>query len=250
MQGLIIFLGIVVGIVVFLGIVFFIVWYKLKKAMHKAGLGNLKLNNIVSSMVDIKESESKRVRSISGMSKLLIPNIIKDFPEFNENQLYNMTEESMRIVFDALSNKDKSSLNEIPLVRNSIIKIIDDYKDNNIDVKYSDIIFHKFAIKDYNKSDGVATITVSTSLEYYYEKNVDGKCSVNSRYKKQTRYSCKFIYIYDESLFKDHEVVLGVNCPNCGASITNLGHKHCDYCGSSIKEINLKSWAFSSYEEY
>lgn len=250
MKFIIIFLGIVVGVILFLGIIAGIIWYNVKKTTKKMGLGNIKLSNITSEMDRLKSEDSNRVRSVSGMTKLLLPTIIKDFPEFNENQLYNITEDSIRTIFKAISNKDKKILSKIPLMQNSIANLIDDYKENNIDIEYSDITFYDFAIKDYSKEDGVATVSVSTSLSYYYKKSKDGKIEINDRYKKQTRFACKFIYIYDESLVKDYEKVIVTNCPNCGAVIKSLGHKYCDYCGSQIKEINLKAWAFSSYEEY
>ena len=41
----------------------------------------------------------------------------------------------------------------------------------------------------------------------------------------------------------------GKFCPNCGAPIKNLGHKFCDYCGTSIVEVNVRSWKFDSVKE-
>lgn len=42
---------------------------------------------------------------------------------------------------------------------------------------------------------------------------------------------------------------LGLNCPNCGAPISTLGHKHCEYCGSPVIEYNINVWTFSNVEE-
>ena len=42
-------------------------------------------------------------------------------------------------------------------------------------------------------------------------------------------------------------------CPHCGAEIqfsSKSKKVHCEYCGSAILEINLKSWTFSSFDEY
>lgn len=250
---IIIFLGIIIGVILFLGIIAFLIWQRVKKTAHKMGFTNInKISDITSEMDRLKEEDSHRARSVSGMTSLLLPHIIKDFPEFNENMIYNMTEESIRCIFESLSNLDKSKLDKVPLVKQNISDMIDNYEKNNIIVNYSDIIFHDFAIKEYDEKDGVATVTVSTSLEYYYHKKQDNDIKIdNTRYKKQTRLSCKFIYIYDESIINDSEKkVLGINCPNCGSAIKVLGHKYCEYCGTAVKEINLKSWAFSSYDEY
>ena len=39
------------------------------------------------------------------------------------------------------------------------------------------------------------------------------------------------------------------NCPNCGAPLTSLGAKHCEYCGTPIIEYNIKAWTFSNIDE-
>ncbi len=250
MNALIIFLGVVIGIILFLGIIALIIWSKIKASARAVGINDVSIKNITRQMHQIKEEDSTRHRSASGMTELLLPNIIRDFPEFNENQIYNMTESSLRTIFESITNKDTSGLNKVPLLKESLNSLINDYRNNGIDVEYRDIIFHEFAIKDYTKEQGVATVTISTTLEYYYKKTNNGNVVIDDRYKKQTRYACKFIYIYNESLFKDYEKVIVTNCPNCGAVIKGLGHKYCEYCGTAIKEINLKAWTFSNYEEY
>ena len=255
MEFLAVLIGVFLAAFVILGLIVLSIWFKIKRKARSLGINNIgtinsNLKDMKINMEQIKEEESSRPKNVSGMTSLLKPAIIKDFPEFNENRLYNLTEENLRIVFDSITDLDDSNLNKIPLLRSSLTDKIEDYKKNNIQEKYKDIVFHDFAIKDYSKIDGVATITVSTSVEYYYSKYINGVTKNDSRYKKQTRYSCKFIYIYDESKVLDHQSVIATNCPNCGAVITMLGQKHCAYCGSAVHEINLKTWAFSSYEEY
>ena len=39
------------------------------------------------------------------------------------------------------------------------------------------------------------------------------------------------------------------NCPNCGAPISTLGSKVCEYCGTPIVELNIYAWTFSNIEE-
>ena len=38
-------------------------------------------------------------------------------------------------------------------------------------------------------------------------------------------------------------------CPNCGAPVTNLGAKFCEYCGAGIVELNVHAWSFENIEE-
>ncbi len=250
MTKTIIFILLVV-ILLFLLIVFtgLMIWYHIKRKLRSLGLDD-DIKNLSETMHTLKLEDSKRARSASGMTKVLLPTIRRDFPEFNENRLYNMTEESLRVIFRALTEKRTDELTKVPLLKDNITMMLDDMKRSDIAHIYRDIVFHDFAIKDYHRADGVATITVSVSLEYYYRKTKNEAILIDDKYKRQTRYACEFIYVYNESLVKDYEKVLATNCPNCGAVIKSLGHKYCEYCGTAIKEVNLKAWAFSSYKEY
>ena len=246
-----VFLGVIFGVIIFLGIIALIIYGNLKVAFQKLGFKVNSLSDMADEMNKIKAQDSERARSISGMTNLLLPTIRDDFPEFNENELYAMTESSLRSIFNALEQKNKDYVKDMPLVRTSVSNIIDDYSAASINVKYDDIEFHKFAIYKYERKDGVATVTVSTAVGYYYTKTKDGKeIEGNTKLKKQTRYQCDIIYIYDETKVSSDAKVLAINCPNCGASISSLGHKFCEYCGTGVKEVNLKSWEFSSYEEF
>ena len=40
----------------------------------------------------------------------------------------------------------------------------------------------------------------------------------------------------------------GLTCPNCGAAIESLGAKKCAYCGTPVREINVRVWAFHKVE--
>lgn len=251
MKLLMIFLGVILGVIIFLGIIALIIYGNIKSAFQKLGFKVNNLSDVADEMNRIKQEDSTRVRNVSGMTKLLLPTIRNDFPEFNENELYSMTETSLRKVFNSIEEKNSEYVKDMPLVRNSIANIISDHEAASISVYYDDIKFHKFAIYKYERKDGVATITVSTSIEYYYKKEQNGKIIEGDKnLKKQTRYKCDFIYIYDEKKVSSSAKVLAINCPNCGAAISTLGHKFCEYCGTGIKEVNLKSWEFSSYEEF
>lgn len=253
MQGLIIFLGIVAGILLFLGIVFFMIYVKIKIAAKEHGVDDISINKFV----NLKKELSETPVTVSGMTSLLLPTIRNDFADFQESQLYNLAEKNLRVIFTSISNKDKSELDSVPLVKDNISNMIDEYIRNDIGVNYRDVEFHNFVIKNYEKKKGIATITVGVSVEYYYDKIMNNKKVSYSKLKRQTRYECKYIYIYDESLVGDNLNFLGINCPNCGGPIQSLRSKHCEYCGTlldflgpSDSQVHDKIWALSSYREY
>ena len=70
-----------------------------------------------------------------------------------------------------------------------------------------------------------------------------------SNLKKQTRYTCKFVYIYDENEIGNNRNSFSISCPNCGAPLIGIGNYVCEYCSSQITPINLKTWKMSSYKE-
>jgi len=246
------FIAIIAGMLFFAAIVAIVLVYKAKKFAREVGINKEDVREVIGCMNQIESTP----KTISGMTNLMLPKIVADFPEFDKDLIFRKTEESLSIIFNALSTGNKESLDKIPLLKGIISNAIDDYENNSIKVNFSDIKFHKFTIRYYTKQNGVATITVDTAVEYFYTKEKDGKKIVDSKRKMQTAYTCNFIYIYDETAIDDtyYKTVIGLNCPNCGAPIRSLKQESCSYCGTAIfkiyKDINVKGWAFSSYKEY
>lgn len=248
MKLLVIFLGTIFGIIAFFFILFLIIWAKIKISAKKLGFDKINLRSIIDEIKKGSNDIKYNQKHVSGMTKLLKPTIERDFPTFNESELYNMTETGLRTIFNSLEQKQVD--NSLPLLNNQLQQIIKDYNNDSINVKYDDIKFHAFSIKNYYKKDGVATIKVQASLEYFYKKEKGKKVVENySNYKKQTRYTVDFIYVYDITQVKDYTHVIGIHCPNCGAPITVLGKKVCSYCHTELDDLNLKNWMMSSYRE-
>ena len=243
-----IILGVIIGVVIFLGIIAFIIYRKIKSFGNSIGFNNL---NEIQELIKQGEYESKyNKKNATGMTKLLLPKIVNDFPNFNESELYNKVETSLMLIFKTLEEKKISNNEELVLIKNNLNEIINDYKQNKISVLYGDIKFHRHALKYYKKDKGAMKITISTSLEYFYEKKIGNKI-INKKedYKKQTAYTTEFIYVYNPLEFSKGETLVGVNCPNCGAPVKSLNNKVCSYCGSGLEDINLKNWYIISYKE-
>lgn len=248
MKFLLILLSIIIGIFLFFGMLFFIILRKIKKFGSSLGYNNL---NEIKDLIKKGEYESKyNHKNALGMTKLLLPRIVKDFPNFSESELYNKAETSLLAIFESLENKKVSNNNELDLIKDNLDKIISDHKQNKINVRYDDVKFHKHAIKYYKKDKGALSITLSTSLEYFYEKKIGDKIVVKRNdYKRQTSYTTEYVYIYDPDKYSKHTNLIGIHCPNCGAPVKSLGNKVCRYCNSGLDDINLKSWYISSYKE-
>lgn len=248
MNEFVIFLAIILGVIIFLTILFLIIKQKIKSILNKLGL-----NNFEHVMREIKRGEmleKTTPKHTPGMTKLLIPKIVKDFPNFSEKELFNKVEESLLLIFSSLENKKVESNEELVLIKDKLKEKINDMEESNISEKYYDVKFYNHALKFYKKDSSTLNITVSTSLEYFYEKKQNDKVITDyTEYKKQTLYTVDFIYVYNPEKMSKSQSLIGINCPNCGAPVKDLGNKVCRYCGSGLEDINLKSWHIALYKE-
>ena len=196
-------------------------------------------------------------KSISGMTDLLEDKIQRDFDDFHASELFNLNNTNLKSIFNALENKSISEIDENPtfdLIKANIYEQIQDMIGRDVEVFYDDVIINKNAIKSYDNKDGRAYIEVNTSLSYFYKTNNKKEISYE-KFRKQTRYTTKYIYVYDSDLFDGKSVTYAVNCPNCGAPVPTKGDTTCKFCGSHVggvdfNTINLKGWKLVSYKEY
>lgn len=248
MNPLFIFLAIILGVIIFLTILVFIIKNKIKIILNKFGF-----NNFSHLSEEIKRGEileRTTPKHTPGMTKLLIPKIVKDFPNFNEKELFNKVETSLLLIFSSLENKKLSNSEELILIKEKLKEKINDMKESNISEKYYDVKFHNHALKYYKNDSSALNITISTSLEYFYEKKKNDKVLIDyTKYKKQTLYTVDFIYVYNPEKISKNQNLIGINCPNCGAPVKELGNKICRYCSSGLEDINLKSWHIVLYKE-
>ena len=242
-------LGVFVGIILAIVVIILIIYFKLRATLGRQNMRDLK--NAISNVSNLQKEEYTREKNVKGMTKLLEPEIIRDFPEFNRDLIFSRCESNLRKIFNAIESQDATAINndkEFIYLRKKINQQIEDMKSNNITEKFDNIEFNRQAIMAYNKNNGKATIKISTTLSYYYKTNRTDKKSYED-IKKQTRYTSEFVYVYDERRFTKNQVTFSVLCPNCGAPLRGLESKYCEYCGNHVERINLKIWKMSSYKE-
>ena len=242
-------LGVFVGIILAIVVIILIIYFKLRATLGRQNMRELK--NAISNVSNLQKEEYTREKNVKGMTKLLEPEIIRDFPEFNKDLIFSICESNLRKIFNAIESQDATAINndkELIYLREKINQQIEDMKSNNVTEKFDNIEFNRQAIMAYNKNNGKATIKISTALSYYYKTNRTDKKSYED-IKKQTRYTSEFVYVYDERRFTKNQVTFSVLCPNCGAPLRGLESKYCEYCGNHVERINLKIWKMSSYKE-
>ncbi|MBP3920675.1 MAG: zinc ribbon domain-containing protein [Bacilli bacterium] len=232
-------------VLLILVIVCFIFYTKVKediKGVLKSLFGTSSLKTI-SSMMEKQELEAQSTpRTLYGMESVYKSTIKDDFPDLNLNELKSIVEKSIVDALNAIEKKDTEFDSSSDALNSYVISRINDLGSDS--VKYDSIKIHKTILNRYEKNSYIATMKFQTALEYVYSRN-------NGKYKKiQDRFTTEFVYIIDETQVLDSSKSLGLNCPNCGAPITSVGEKYCNYCGTGIKEIVKRVWILNNIRQF
>ncbi len=300
--------GLVAGIVLLAGGAY--AWFRIRRQMRmisKAMFGTPSFAEGLERQADILAETPK---SVSGMTKLCLPQIEADFPEFHWAQWKQMCENMLKAYLEALSCQDAAVLegrcpgkpgeqcgsgpvvtargrdSKMPVsavseeLKRQVELCIEDQRRRGVRESYGQVRIHQTEISRYQKEAGMCIIKLQSSVEYYYEeikkeeeagswrvnegRNESGRLGKAERVrqrgkrkseirdkirKEQTRYNMELIYIQDLSKIKELATAVGVTCPNCGAPITRLGSKFCEYCGTGITPVDVRVWKLHRVEK-
>lgn len=101
MDFLLGFLGAILGIIVIITVLVLIVYSYMKKIIGKSK--TKELINLAKNAKMIQNEEYTRVKNVNGMTKLLEPEIIRDFPDFNRELLFSKVESNLIKIFPPAS---------------------------------------------------------------------------------------------------------------------------------------------------
>lgn len=246
-----IFFGVIVGILLVALILFFVVKAKLQR-VSKEMFGT---EDFAEGYNAIANQVASTPKSVNSMTRIMEPQISRDFPEFSWNEFKHRAENMLLSALRAIEMENPDVLMDCDNeVRNQVVNRITDNQLASVIEHYDQTKIHQTEIANYRKANGTCVITIQSAIEYYYYKTAasaigDEKILAGSRTrKKQTKYNMELLYIQDSSVtFTDNAV--GTTCPNCGAVVTALGHKYCEFCGAGITPINIKVWSLHNFTE-
>lgn len=211
-------------------------------------------NSIVDALNQSQKTAQDEHKSVNSMTKTYLPQIMRDFPEFSYDQFKTKAEHTLLSALAAISNDNtgliKDASEEFKVKVRSLIEM---NQANELDEDYSDCVIHQTEITAYTKRAGVCRITLQSALEYYHtvRRKSDGKViQGKDGVKAQDRYNVELIYIQDKTKMEKighGNDSIGSHCPNCGAPVTSLGAKHCEYCGTALTQINLLVWSINNF---
>lgn len=258
-AGLITFLV----VVAVLGIGGYVGYRTVKKKIRKLSRTMFGTDDFVEGYNRVADQVANSPKSVNSMTRLMEPLIAKDFPDFNWNQFKHRAENMLLSAFRAISDQNLDRLVDADEeVRNQVRSRIGDAQAQGIVEKFENVHIHQTEIANYRKVNGTCVITIQSAVEYYYYKVKDGtlvenkdlgaraeKLLAGSKDRKiQTKYNMELVYIQDPTKVTTNTAV-GATCPNCGAPITVLGHKFCEYCGAGVEVINIKVWSLHNFVE-
>lgn len=200
-----------------------------------------------------KKEMSETPRSLQAMTRLCLPRIQRDFPEFDYEDYKQKAQTVLRSYMNAVEEKNPDLLcgECTKALKDSVKSIVEDLSARGYTQSFDDIVIHRTEISRYTKDGATARILFVSSVgSYSYTTDGSGKVVYGTReMKTQSVYETELVYVQNVDRMADGSEGLGLNCPNCGAPIKNLGHKFCEYCGTGITEINIRAWRFSSVRE-
>lgn len=214
------------------------VWYVIKKvrSFSRIAFGT---PNFAEGFRNQAEIEAATPKSVSGMTRIELPRIQRDFPEFNWIEWRQRCEQQLVHYLEALEHQNPALLKEgCPALREQLRLDIAKSEELERRESFSNTRIHQTEICRYDRNSVLCRILVQTSLEYHHSLK-NPSVSLTDQ-KEQHRYSMDLVYVQDADQVSG--TALGVNCPNCGAPVRSLGSRHCAYCGSGLEPINIRVW--------
>ena len=189
-------------------------------------------------------------KSVSSMTRLMEPQIMRDFPEFSWEEFKHKAENMLTSALLAISANNSGRLADASEdIQKQVENIIADNRANGIGETYSDIEIHQTEIANYSKADGKCVITIQSAVGYLHYKIQDGKVIAGDKNRKtQTKYNIELVYIQNPEI-REFDNAVGTTCPSCGAPVKTLGAKFCEYCGTGIIPLNIKVWSLHKFYE-
>lgn len=189
-------------------------------------------------------------KSVSSMTRLMEPQIMRDFPEFSWEEFKHKAENMLTSALLAISANNPGRLVDASEdIKKQVANIIADNSANGIGETYSDIEIHQTEIANYTKSNGKCVITIQSAVGYLHYKMQDGKVIEGDKNRKtQTKYNVELVYIQNPEA-KGLDNAVGTVCPSCGAPVKTLGAKFCEYCGVGIVPLNIMVWSLHKFYE-
>lgn len=241
-----VFLGVLAGLLILGGTAYYIISSKVKKFSRKV----FGTDNLIQGINHQADLVAETPKSVNSMTRLMEPQIMRDFPEFVWEEFKHRAENMLKSALLAIDQQNLDKLVDADQeVRNQVENRINEAIANDYKETFENIHIHQTEIANYKKTSGKCVITIQSAIEYFHYKRRNDSIIEGTKDRKiQTKYNMELVYIQDASL-ADMGTAVTANCPNCGAPIRTLGNKYCEFCGAGVTPINIKVWSLHNFSE-
>lgn len=225
---------------------------RLKRQMQIFSRQAFGTSDLMEGFRQVEQEYSSTPKSVSAMTSLYLPKIKKDFPEFQYDEMKVRAENALTSYLLAVDTMNPGAFREEgEELKDKLEMRIEMLKASGQREHFRNIKLHRTEIANYAKRNGRCIITFQTSLQYLYSREDESvQASQSGQLTTQAKYNVDLIYVQDRNLVREeHDMSLGLNCPNCGAPLSGLGSKVCEYCGTPVVELNIYAWTFSNIQE-
>lgn len=167
-------------------------------------------------------------KSLSSIEGLLLPQIRKDFPDYNASVIAERVKTDARTFYDSAIAGEVLFDKGVSEACKQNIQLPDDVAGN--------VLIHRAALAAYVKQGRDRQLNYQVAAQYE-DKNGD---------TWQKRLTLKYIAAYNED-FTDN--ILVIKCPNCGAPVPSVGDKVCRYCGAQLRTASGYGWVLTEIQQ-
>ena len=195
--------------------------------MRTARLFN-RAEGLIDDIKDAQIREEETPKSLNAMDSLLLPQIMKDFPEYNSEVIIARVMNDAKLFYESAANGEV-------LFKEGVAASLLDNVVLPKDV-LGGVVVHRAALCAYDRKQRDRLITYQASVQY---EGTDAK-------RHQKRLTLKYIAAYSSDFTEKIEVI---KCPNCGAPVPTVGEKVCRYCGAALVSPAGFGWVLINMKE-
>lgn len=176
------------------------------------------------------DQESEQPRSLSSLESVVLPRILKDFPDFNPRVF------AQRVRVDAKTYYESGVQGKVLYQDDATEVFKEEFADRLPEDVSGGIDVHKVSIAAYDNATRKKILTCQAAAGF----------SDRTETPRERRLILKYVAGYADD---PESPVIGYNCPNCGAPLPAVGAHVCVYCGTAFSAPVSLGWLLMDARE-
>ncbi|MBR4906758.1 MAG: hypothetical protein IKZ44_07860 [Clostridia bacterium] len=176
------------------------------------------------------DKEPEKPRSLSSLESVVLPKILKDFPDFNARVF------AERVRRDARTYYESGAAGKVLFTDDATETFKEEFEDHLPDSVKDGIAVHRVTIAAYDGSGRRKFLTCQAAVGFNDTTDIP----------RERRLVLVYIAGYADD---PDSPIKGFNCPNCGGPLPAAGARVCVYCGTAFSAPVSLGWMLSEAKE-